>query len=138
MHCAKIDLSSIQSTNGRIDDTQAARVDKATQFKLELLNISIFAQLTICACFLMPIRSFEKKDLILDPDILENVSTILMHLIGLSDQLESIFFENIAPVENRHFMHEQVKVFRDFMLDMETGTYYESCSLLNLLLLVIR
>jgi hypothetical protein len=76
--------------------------------------------------------------LIVDPDILENVSTILMHLLGLAIQLESVFFENVAPVEHRHFMHEQVKVFRDFMLDMETGTYYESCSLLNLLLLVTR
>ena len=59
-------------------------------------------------------------------------------MLGLANQFESVFFENVISLDYRHFMYDQVKVFRDFMLDMETGTYYESCSLLNMLLLVVR
>ena len=74
----------------------------------------------------------------MDQEILESVSKALMHLLGMVDQFENVFFENVVSLDYRHFLHDQVKVFRDFLLDMESGNYYETCSLLNILLLVVR
>ena len=112
--------------------------DKVSQYRRELVDKTVFSTLTICACFLFPPYLFDRKDLFMDQEILESVSRTLMHLLGMVNQFENVFYENVVSLDYRHFMHDQVKVFRDFLLDMETGNYYEACSLLNILFLVVK
>ena len=66
-----------------------------------------------------------------DKDALEKVQKRVVNMVsGLQGKTyeERLVECGLTTLEERHFMFDQVKVFRDFMLDMETGTYYECSS----------